>query len=457
LACLLCVAGWAASTAAACHSEISASINCSGVVSYTASAWNEAGATTAQRTNANVQVSASSDGKTFSPVGSGHFGRDNNFSFGGSFSAGSASTVWVKVQEVANWGNGDSPAPARIVQVSKSGCGSTGGTCPSTNMVQANGPITVSGGMATVRFTVASGCNNIVLSLVSYKAPGPTFSEETASQQVKYASQTCTTGVDCTGVLTVAVPNCYYQVDFVYGQPIDQLGPAGSNNFYGKQGRLISAVNGGTASCTSTPGGGGGTGGTSTPSAPPAPAIAVQKLERIAGTPTFVAGPLAVKVGQTIEYQINVKDTGNVMLWVTVTDALCDAGTLSSPSGQGVGPTNVVSFTCSHVVKAGDVGTLTNTATATGVVANGTSVTGTATAVAQVTAATTPAAAGPTAGVAGATHTVHKPAAKKPAKKVAKKPVHRAKKAAVKGAHHTKVTKKAKPAKAVVRNAHFTG
>jgi uncharacterized repeat protein (TIGR01451 family) len=309
--------------------------------------------------------------------------------------------------------------------------------------------------MATVRFTVASGCNNIVLSLVSYKAPGPTFSEETASQQVKYASQTCTTGVDCTGVLTVAVPNCYYQVDFVYGQPIDQLGPAGSNNFYGKQGRLISAVNGGTASCTSTPGGG-GTGGTTTPTTPTAPAIAVQKLERIAGTATFVAGPLAATVGQTIEYQINVKDTGNVMLWVTVSDALCDAGTLSSPGGQGVGPTGVVSFTCSHLVKAGDVGTLTNTATATGVAGNGASVSGTATAVAQVTA---PTAAAPTGGVAGVTHTIaHKPVAKKTTKKVAKKPVHRAAKAgAVKGAHHTKVTKKAKPAKAVVRNAHYTG
>jgi hypothetical protein len=316
-------------------------------------------------------------------------------------------------------------------------------------MVQPTGPIQVSGGMATVRFTVATGCNNIVLSLVSYKAPSGTFTEETASQQVKYASKTCTTGVDCTGVLEVPVPNCYYQVDFVYGQPIDQLGPAGSNNFYDKQRRLIDAKNGGTASCTSTTGGG------TTPTTPQAPAITVEKLERIAGTPTFVTGPLSAKVGQTIEYQINVRNTGNVMLWVTLSDALCDTGTLSSPGGQGVGPTSTVSFTCSHVVKTGEVGTLTNTATATGVVANGTSVSGTATAVAQVTAATTTAGT-PTGGVAGVTHTLHKPAAKKPAKKAAKKPV-KAKAAAVKAVHHTKVTKKAKPAKAVVRSAHFTG
>jgi uncharacterized repeat protein (TIGR01451 family) len=443
---MLCVAGWLASTAAACHSEISASIDCNGVVSYTANAWNEAGATTAERTNSNVQVSASSDGRTFSPVASGHFGRDNNFSFGGTFSAGSASTVWVKVQELANWGNGEAPAAARIVQVTKSGCGTSGGgTCPSADMVRPSGPITISGGVATVRFTVANGCSNIELSLVSYKAPGPTFSEETASQQVKYASQTKTFSAG-SGELTVAVPDCYYQVDFVYGKPIDQLGPAGSNNFYGKQGRLISALNGGTAGCTTTP-------------TPPVVSMAVEKLERVGSTASFVAGPVAATVGQTIEYQINVRNTGNVMLWVTITDQLCDTGTLSSPSGQGVGPTGVVSFTCTHVARASDVGSLTNTVFATGVAGNGASVTGTATAVAQVTAAATTGTSAGAGGVAGATHTVHKATAKK---KAAKKSVRHAAKRktahhAVKAAHHKKVTKKAKPAKAVVRGAHYTG
>jgi uncharacterized repeat protein (TIGR01451 family) len=335
-------------------------------------------------------------------------------------------------------------------------------------MVQTNGPITISGGVATVHFTVANGCQNVQLSLVSYKAPSATFSEQTADQQVKFDSQTQTVSSG-SGVLTVAVPACYYQIDFVYGMPIDHLGPAGTNNFYGRQGRLISSTNGGTTACTTTtPTSGGGTPPTpptpvqptappaSTPSTPAAPvvSIVVQKFERVGASGSFVAGPVTATVGQTIQYQINVVNTGNVMVWATVTDALCDTGTLSTPNGQGIGPTSTATFTCSHVVKASEVGTLTNVANATGVAGNGVSATGTAAAVAQV------AAASAVGGVAGATHTVVSPA-KKPAKKTAKKPAAKKPvkhKAAVKAAQHTKkVTKKAKAAHAVVRAAHFTG
>src|SRR4051794_11500685 len=94
LVCLVCMAGWLASTAAACHSEIGATIDCSGKVSYTATAWNGSDATTKSRTNTDVRVWASYDnGTTFTQVGSGHFGSDNSFSFSGTFSAGAASTV----------------------------------------------------------------------------------------------------------------------------------------------------------------------------------------------------------------------------------------------------------------------------------------------------------------------------------------------------------------------------
>ena len=251
---LVCAAGWLASTAVACHSEISADINCNGVVSYSATAWNGSDATTISRTNSDVRVWASTNGgQSFTQVGSGHFGKDNGFTFSGTYAAGSASSVIVKVQEVAKWGNGDAPAPARTITVTKQGC-STGpppATCPSQGMVQANGPITIAGGVATVAFTVANGCKDIQLSLVSYKAPSAQFSEQTADQQQLYDSKTGTYSAG-TFSLAVNVPSCYYQIDFVYGTPIAHLGPAGTNNFYDKQGRLISATNGGTSSCTST-------------------------------------------------------------------------------------------------------------------------------------------------------------------------------------------------------------
>jgi len=102
-----------------------------------------------------------------------------------------------------------------------------------------------------VSFTVAAGCSNIKLSLVSYKAPGPAFDEKTADQQTVHDSKTVLLGAG-NHTLTVAVPNCYYQVDFVYGDVIAKLGPAGSSNFY-SAGRLTKARNGGTGSCTPPP------------------------------------------------------------------------------------------------------------------------------------------------------------------------------------------------------------
>src|SRR6476661_4457648 len=117
---LVCAAGWLASTAGACHSEISADINCNGVVSYTATAWNDSDATTISRTNNDVRVWASTNGgQSFTQVGSGHFGKDNGFTFSGTYAAGSAASAIVKVQEVAKWGNGDAPAPARTITVKK--------------------------------------------------------------------------------------------------------------------------------------------------------------------------------------------------------------------------------------------------------------------------------------------------------------------------------------------------
>jgi hypothetical protein len=113
------------------------------------------------------------------------------------------------------------------------------------------------GGTATVNFTVAAGCN-VQLSLVSYKAPSATFSGDTANQQVLFDAATTTLAAGAHS-LSVSVPNCFFQVDFVLGQPIAQLGPG---NFYGPQGRLISSSNGGSTSCAAATGGTPNTGGT---------------------------------------------------------------------------------------------------------------------------------------------------------------------------------------------------
>src|SRR5438105_12173293 len=99
------------------------------------------------------------------------------------------------------------------------------------------------GASVQVNFTVRSTCANASLSIVSYTAPGATFDANTASQQHVYESANGTfTGNGTLG--PIDVPNCYYQVDFVAGSVINQLGPASSNNFYSPQGRLFDADNG---------------------------------------------------------------------------------------------------------------------------------------------------------------------------------------------------------------------
>src|SRR4051794_25655083 len=124
-------------------------------------------------------------------------------------------------------------------------------TCANNALVSIVHGITVNGGKASVDYNVPAGCGSIELSLVSYQAPSSTYDPSTADQQVLYKSVTQTVP-EGAGTLTVDVPNCYFQVDFVYGQPIEDLGPAGSDNFYNNshESRLIQGLMGGTSACT---------------------------------------------------------------------------------------------------------------------------------------------------------------------------------------------------------------
>ena len=112
---------------------------------------------------------------------------------------------------------------------------------------------TQQGDTVTVTFTVPAGMND-PLTLVSYIAPRPTFSDSTAYQQVIYQQATGTFAPG-THSLTVQIPNSYYQIDFVCGVAISQLEPNQNNNAYGPdsanilyhaEGRFIASDNGGT-------------------------------------------------------------------------------------------------------------------------------------------------------------------------------------------------------------------
>ncbi|MGA2500203.1 MAG: MBG domain-containing protein, partial [Tepidisphaeraceae bacterium] len=104
------------------------------------------------------------------------------------------------------------------------------------------------GDTVKVNFTVTSTSAQR-LSIVTYNAPDPVFNADDASEQTFYQ---LATGLFSHGAnsMTVTIPANYYQIDFVCGYAIDQLGPAGSNIFYSAQSRLISADNGGLHSDT---------------------------------------------------------------------------------------------------------------------------------------------------------------------------------------------------------------
>src|SRR3954465_9199287 len=92
-----------------------------------------------------------------------------------------------------------------------------------------------------VKFTVREGCAK-KLSLVSYSAPSATYDVKTADQQKLFDSKTVKAGAG-SYAWKGKLPECFYQLDFVYGDVLPKLGPDGSGNFY--LGSLIKATNGG--------------------------------------------------------------------------------------------------------------------------------------------------------------------------------------------------------------------
>jgi hypothetical protein len=114
---------------------------------------------------------------------------------------------------------------------------------------------------------------------------------------------------------------------------------------------------------------------------PPAPSLSIEKLQRIGSKTAYTPSPLTGEVGQTVEYEMIVENTGNIPLALSaLSDPHCDAGTIAGGPGAAplaIGATST--FTCTHVLTAADrtAGAYTNTASDTGTpVGEGSPVTG---------------------------------------------------------------------------------
>jgi hypothetical protein len=100
-------------SASACHPLIRAGADCTGAVSYTATAWNEDGASDEERTNTNVQIQYSADGVdgpfVTVPDARGQFNEANDFTFSGSFELPASlqrpTQITVQAVAIAKWGS----------------------------------------------------------------------------------------------------------------------------------------------------------------------------------------------------------------------------------------------------------------------------------------------------------------------------------------------------------------
>lgn len=99
------------------------------------------------------------------------------------------------------------------------------------------------------------------------------------------------------------------------------------------------------------------------------PSIGILKLERVGPDGQFTRGPLTGTVGETIFYEMIVRNTGDTTLSVTPKDPVCDSGTIIPRGVQVITPGHVLIYLCLHELMpmlSGDY-VLRNTATVIGV------------------------------------------------------------------------------------------
>jgi hypothetical protein len=85
---------------------------------------------------------------------------------------------------------------------------------------------------------------------------------------------------------------------------------------------------------------------------PAEPELTIAKLQKIAGSSTgFTTERLTGALGQTVDYQIVVTNSGNVPLALSeFRDEHCDPGTLAGGPTEALAPEASVTYTCSHLL-----------------------------------------------------------------------------------------------------------
>lgn len=100
------------------------------------------------------------------------------------------------------------------------------------------------------------------------------------------------------------------------------------------------------------------------------PGLALRKTERVSDSSPYVIWLKALP-GQTVDYRMVVTNTGDVALTITFADQRCDDGTLVAHGSKILAPGATAEYTCSHVLVASDGPLYINTASVSGVSAQG--------------------------------------------------------------------------------------
>ncbi len=100
----------------------------------------------------------------------------------------------------------------------------------------------------------------------------------------------------------------------------------------------------------------------------PTPSFTLTKLQSDTTSPTFTTSPITANIGDTIQYEIVVTNTGNTPLNLALVDTMCTS--IAGPTGSAVSNGQLAiggtaMWTCLHVVVAGDFPTYVNVAQVT--------------------------------------------------------------------------------------------
>ena len=102
---------------------------------------------------------------------------------------------------------------------------------------------------------------------------------------------------------------------------------------------------------------------------PAAPSFSIEDLQALAGGGAYTTSPITAQLGQTVNYETVVRNTGNVAITLSsLSDPRCDTGTVSTPTNPLEAGANTA-YLCSHVVTAADVAAGSFSSAATVVVA----------------------------------------------------------------------------------------